>query len=114
MAHENDLHHAPATLRLLTQNLRLIDDHVRTDPAANALFLALLTHDKNPTPALRIMNETGVLAAFLPEWQPIVGRMQFNRYHSYTVDEHTLYAIDQLHRCGLENWGRMAPTASKI
>ena len=95
VAHEHGLHHAPATLRLISQNLRLIDGD---DPAANALFLQLLTHEKNPTLALRTMNETGVLAAFLPEWQSIVGRMQFNRYHSYTVDEHTLYAVDQLHK----------------
>ena len=95
VAHEQGLQHAPATLRLISQNLRLIDGK---DAAANALFLKLLTHEKNPTLALRTMNETGVLAAFLPEWQPIVGRMQFNRYHSYTVDEHTLYAVDELHK----------------
>ena len=105
VAHEHGLHHAPATLRLLTQNLRLIDGAVRNDPGANALFLSLLTHEKNPVAALRLMNETGVLAAFLPEWQPIVGRMQFNRYHSYTVDEHTLYAVDQLHRLWAQDLG---------
>ena len=95
VAHEHALHHAPAALRLISQNLRLIDGD---DADANALFLRLLTHEKNPTLALRTMNETGVLAAFLPEWQSIVGRMQFNRYHSFTVDEHTLYAVDQLHK----------------
>ena len=105
VAHERGLPHAPSSLRLMTQNLRLIDDDLRNSEAANRLFLNLLMHDKNPTLALRTMNETGILAAFLPEWESIVGLMQFNRYHHYTVDEHTLHAIDQLHQLSAGNLG---------
>ena len=97
VAHERGLVHAPSTLRIMTQNLRLIDADLKASAQANALFLRLLCHKRNPILALRTMNEIGLLSIFLPEWASIVGRMQFNRYHHYTVDEHTLHVIDQLH-----------------
>ncbi len=98
VAHEHGLAHAPSALRLISQNLSLIDPAFKAQATANRQFLDLLTHASNPTLAFKTMNETGVLAAFLPEWAPIVGLMQFNRYHSYTVDEHTLRALDQAHQ----------------
>ena len=114
VAHEHGLVHAPSSLRLISQNLRLIDPDLKSSAEANALFLSLLTHAKNPTLALRTMNETGVLAAFLPEWESIVGLMQFNRYHHYTVDEHTLHAIDQLHRLRAGDLGDVTATVHDI
>ena len=114
VAHEQGLVHAPSTLRLLTQNLRLIDEELQSSAEANALFLKLLTHEKNPTLSLRTMNETGVLSAFLPEWASIVGRMQFNRYHHYTVDEHTLHAIDQLHQLKVSGLGDVTEPVHQV
>lgn len=114
VAHEKGLSHAPSTLRLISQNLSLIDDKFRHNPQANRLFLDLLTHANNPKLALRTMNETGVLATFLPEWASIVGLMQFNRYHSYTVDEHTLYAIDQLHQLRASDLGDMTKPVHEL
>ncbi len=88
----------PEAMRLVASNLHLIDDAMREDPDAAALFLDLLLEQGNPERALRRMNELGVLSAFLPEFEPIVAMMQFNVYHSYTVDEHTIQCISNLAR----------------
>jgi len=86
----------PDAMRLVTANLDLIDDDMRTSKEARKLFLDLLLKHGNPERALRRMNELGVLSAFVPEFEPIVAMMQFNMYHSYTVDEHTIQCIVNL------------------
>jgi [protein-PII] uridylyltransferase len=86
----------PDAMRLIAANLPLIDDEMRADPEANRIFLDLMLRHGNPERALRRMNELGVLAAFMPEFEPIVAMMQFNVYHSYTVDEHTIQCISNL------------------
>ncbi|MEM7546955.1 MAG: [protein-PII] uridylyltransferase [Pseudomonadota bacterium] len=88
----------PNAHRMVARKLDLIDDEMRHDPTANAKFLGLLVDSGDPERALRRMNETGVLGAFVPEFDRIVSMMQFNMYHSYTVDEHTIYAIGSLNR----------------
>ncbi|MEZ5716243.1 MAG: [protein-PII] uridylyltransferase [Paracoccaceae bacterium] len=88
----------PDAMRLVTANLHLIDDRVRNDKEANRIFLGLLLKHGNPERALRRMNELGVLSAFIPEFEPIVAMMQFNMYHSYTVDEHTIQVIAQFEK----------------
>src|SRR5690606_3136115 len=80
-------------LRLIWQSLRLIDETVRNDPEANRIFLALLTAPGNPEATLRRMNEAGVLGRFVPEFGAVVSMMQFNMYHSYTVDEHLIRTV---------------------
>ncbi|WP_299610914.1 [protein-PII] uridylyltransferase [uncultured Tateyamaria sp.] len=86
----------PDAMRTIKSNLHLIDDDMRNTPEAQRLFLDLLLKHGNPERALRRMNELGVLAAFIPEFEPIVAMMQFNMYHSYTVDEHIIQCIAQL------------------
>jgi len=86
----------PDAMRLIAANLHLIDDGMRNDPEAAKIFLGLLLKHGNPERALRRMNELGVLAAFIPEFEPVVAMMQFNMYHSYTVDEHTIQCISTL------------------
>ena len=88
----------PDAMRLVTANLHLIDDSLRENREAQQIFLDLLLKHGNPERALRRMNELGVLAAFLPEFEPIVAMMQFNMYHSYTVDEHTIQVISNFSR----------------
>ncbi len=88
----------PDAMRLVTANLHLIDDGLRENREAQQIFLDLLLKHGNPERALRRMNELGVLAAFLPEFEPIVAMMQFNMYHSYTVDEHTIQVISNFSR----------------
>ncbi|MDQ2094667.1 [protein-PII] uridylyltransferase [Rhodobacteraceae bacterium 10Alg 79] len=88
----------PDAMRLVTANLDLIDDAMRADKEANRIFLGLLLKHGNPERALRRMNELGVLSAFIPEFAPIVAMMQFNMYHAYTVDEHTIQVISHFNR----------------
>lgn len=96
----------PEAMRLVSANLDLIDDDMRNDKEARRIFLDLLLKHGNPERSLRRMNEMGVLAAFIPEFEPIVAMMQFNMYHSYTVDEHTIQVISnfaQIERHELED-----------
>ena len=87
----------PAAVRLLRQSLRLIDDKLRNDPEANRIFLEMLCSDaNNPEPALRRMNEAGVLGRFVPEFGRVVSMMQFNMYHHFTVDEHLIRTLGVL------------------
>jgi [protein-PII] uridylyltransferase len=94
--HDLDIH--PRALRWIAQSLRCIDRKLRADPKANALFMEMLTSPKDPETTLRRMNEAGVLGRFLPDFGRIVAQMQYNMYHHYTVDEHTIFAIGVLHR----------------
>ena len=86
----------PDALRRVAASLSLIDDRLRADPEANRIFLELLLSHNNPERALRLMNEVGVLGAFIPQFGRIVAMMQFNMYHYYTVDEHIIRTISTL------------------
>lgn len=88
----------PDAMRTIAANLRLIDDEMRRDPEAVRIFFDMLLKHPEPDRALRRMNEIGVLGAFVPEFEPIVAMMQFNMYHHFTVDEHTIQCITHLSR----------------
>jgi [protein-PII] uridylyltransferase len=105
LAQERDLDIHPEALRAVTQNLKRIGPELREDPAANALFMAILTSRKQPAKALRRLNEAGVLGRFLPEFGRVIAQMEHSLYHVYTVDEHTIQAIGVLHE--IEN-GQLA------
>ena len=104
----------PDAMLLVTANLDLINDAMRADPEAQKLFLDLMLKHGNPERALRRMNELGVLAAFIPEFEPIVAMMQFNMYHHYTVDEHTIQCISHLARIERRELIEELPIASSI
>ena len=93
VAEEHDLDIHPHALRLITHNLRLIDNNLRADPEANRLFMEILTSRKDPEVALRRLNEAGVFGRFVPDFGRVVAQMQYDMYHIYTVDEHTIFAI---------------------
>lgn len=94
-AHGLDIH--PHTLQSVARNLKLIDDTLRHDAEANQLFLDILLSEHGPEATLRRMSEAGVLGRFIPDFGRVVGQTQFNMYHVYTVDEHTLVALGILH-----------------
>ncbi|QYX56500.1 [protein-PII] uridylyltransferase [Roseovarius sp. SCSIO 43702] len=104
----------PDAMRLVTANLDLITPELRARPEAARLFLGLLLKHGNPERALRRMNELGMLAAFIPEFEPIVAMMQFNMYHHYTVDEHTIQCISYLSRIERGRLTEELPIASSI
>ncbi|WP_209598621.1 [protein-PII] uridylyltransferase [Ruegeria sp. HKCCSP351] len=104
----------PDAMRLVSANLHLIDDEMRCDKEAQRIFLDLMLKHGNPERALRRMNELGVLSAFLPEFEHIVAMMQFNMYHSYTVDEHTIQCIVNLAQIERGELVESLPLASSI
>ncbi len=87
----------PLAMRAAARDAKLVDD-VRTSPSANALFLDILTSPRDPELVLRWMNEAGVFGRFVPDFARVVAQMQFDMYHHYTVDEHTIRAIGLLAR----------------
>lgn len=93
VADANDLDIHPAALGETARRAKDIDAAVRHDASARAAFLDVAASPHQPAAALRLMNEAGVLGRFVPEFGRIVARMQFNMYHHFTVDEHTLRAI---------------------
>ncbi len=86
----------PAAMRAASRDAGLIDREVRADPRANALFMEVLTSIHHPELVLRWMNEAGVFGRFVPDFGRVVAQMQFDMYHHYTVDEHSIRAIGLL------------------
>lgn len=91
------------TVRLIRQHLYLIDDNFRNDTVVLQLFIDIFRQSHGLTHQLSRMNRFGVLAAYLPNFQSIVGRMQFDLFHIYTVDEHILMVIRNLRQFTLKN-----------
>ncbi len=86
-----DLH--PDAFTAVTRALRLVTSKLRRDPEAATAMLDILARGRRTYRTLTLMNESGLLGRFVPEFGRIVAQMQFNMYHSYTVDEHTLRAV---------------------
>jgi len=114
VADQRDLDIHPAALGEAARRLRSITPLVRRDPAARESFLNVATSHRHPAEALRLMNEAGVLGRFVPEFGRIVAQMQFNMYHHFTVDEHTLNAVGYI--SDIERGGRQAdhPLSTEI
>lgn len=106
-----DIH--PFALKEISRHIRHIDT-LRDDELANQLFIEILTSRKNPALTLRRMNESGVLGRFIPDFGKIIALMQFDRYHYFTVDEHTLHCIDMLHKMEGGDLKEEAPIASNL
>lgn len=102
------------TIRLIRKNLHLIDDTFRQNKAANHLFIEIFRQSHGITSELRRMNRYGILAAYLPSFANIVARMQYDLFHIYTVDEHTLFVIRNLRRFSLERHRDELPFCSDV
>jgi len=114
LADKYELEIHPLTMRQAGRDCRLIDGRVREDARANSLFLDVLTSPRNPEMVLRWMNEAGVFGRFMPDFGRVVAQMQFDMYHHYTVDEHSLRAIGLLSRIEKGDLAEDHPLASKI
>ncbi|MBP2159836.1 MULTISPECIES: [protein-PII] uridylyltransferase [Asticcacaulis] len=109
---ELDLH--PDAFTAIARNLTLVTPSLRRDPKAARLFLDLLVRGRNPYRILSLMSETGLLGRYIPEFGRIVAQTQFNMYHAYTVDEHTLRAIDIIHGVDTGRYKADHPLATAI
>ena len=99
LAREKDLRGvSAATIRAIRDHLYLVDDDFRQSEEVNRHFLALLRQPQGVYTQLQRMNRYGLLAAYLPAFGNIVGRMQYDLFHVYTVDQHTLFVVRNLRR----------------
>jgi [protein-PII] uridylyltransferase len=114
IADQRDLDLHPDAFTAATRALSLITSKVRRDPATAALFLDVLARGRDPRRTLELMNEAGVLGRYLPEFGRIVAQMQFNMYHSYTVDEHTLRAVGVIANIAAGRMAEEHPLATTI
>lgn len=103
-----------STIRLVRAHRHLIDDAFRRDIRARSLFMEILKQPEGVTHALRRMNRYGILARYVPEFGNIVGRMQFDLFHVYTVDEHTLRVIRNLRRFAIAEHKHEFPLCSGV
>jgi [protein-PII] uridylyltransferase len=122
VARDRNLELHPLAIRSLIQNERRAVE-LRSDPKAAALFMDLMCgkepdHHRGQHPDgarwLSILNETGFLGRFIPDWARIVGQMQFDTYHVFTVDEHTIEAIRVLNMLERGELAEVAPVATSL
>jgi [protein-PII] uridylyltransferase len=102
------------TIRLLREHLHRIDHAFRQDIACRSLFMEILRQPRGVTHELRRMNAYGVLGAYIPAFGRIVGQMQHDLFHVYTVDEHTLFVVRNLRRFTVAEFRDEFPMASDI
>lgn len=107
-----DIH--PRAHLALSRALPYCGHHLPTDALSNQLFLHLLLEKKSTDITLRRMNEMGVLGALIPEFGRIVGQMQYDGYHTYTVDEHTLVAVANLATIESGAWIEHLPLSTEL
>jgi len=88
----------PQSIRIIHAHLHIIDDNYRATRRHQKIFMNIMSESHGITHALRRMNRYGILAAWIPEFANIVGRMQFDLFHAYTVDDHTLRVISMVRR----------------
>ncbi len=103
-----------STVRQLRSNLRLIDEDFRRDPECRKTFLEIFRYQKGLTHALRRMSAYGLLGAFFPAFGRVVGQMQHDLFHVYTVDAHSLFVVRNLRRLDIPEHRHEFPLLSKL
>ncbi|MFO1426766.1 MAG: [protein-PII] uridylyltransferase [Steroidobacteraceae bacterium] len=103
-----------STIRDIGRNLWLIDEEFRQNPRNHRLFLDILRAPAGVTHELRRMNTYGVLGRYIPSFGRIVGRMQYDLFHAYTVDAHTLFVLSNLRRLAIPRYDHELPQLSAI
>jgi len=102
------------TLRALWRARRLIDDDFRSDPANRAAFLALFKQPRGLVHEFRRMNHFGILGRYLPNFGRIVGQMQHDLFHVYTVDQHILQVMRNMRRFTMDEFAHEYPVCSRL
>ncbi|MGQ0696813.1 MAG: [protein-PII] uridylyltransferase [Panacagrimonas sp.] len=102
------------TVRLILRDSRLMTAEVRDDVRARALFIEMFREGRGLTRNLRRMNRYGVLGRYLPAFGKVVGLMQYDLFHTLTVDEHTLYVVRNLRRFAMERFRHEMPFCSSL
>ena len=103
-----------STIRAIGKSLWLIDEEFRQNPRHHRLFLEILRAPVGVTHELRRMNTYGVLGRYIPAFGRVVGRMQYDLFHAYTVDAHTLFVVSNLRRFAIPRYDHELPEASRV
>jgi [protein-PII] uridylyltransferase len=102
------------TIRLIGTHALLIDEEFRQNPRHHRLFMEILCAPVGVTHELRRMNLYGVLGRYIPAFGRVVGRMQYDLFHAYTVDAHTLFVVSNLRRLAMPKFNDEFPALSQI
>ncbi len=102
------------TIRLIGAHVWLIDEEFRQNPRHHRLFMDILCAPVGVTHELRRMNLYGVLGRYIPSFGRVVGRMQYDLFHAYTVDAHTLFVVSNLRRLAIPKFNDELPALSQI
>ncbi len=103
-----------ATLRALWRARRRLDARLRRDPLARLLFVQILQQRRGIVHEFRRMNQYDVLGGYMPEFGRIVGQMQHDLYHAYTVDQHILMVLRNLRRFSMPEFAHEFPLCSQL
>ncbi|MBF0155760.1 MAG: [protein-PII] uridylyltransferase [Magnetococcales bacterium] len=104
----------PETLRLAARDVGLIDRRFRESPETSALFLKMLNGKQAVAWVLRRMNSIGMLGRYLPEFGRVIGQTQHDLFHVYTVDEHTILAVEALRNLKAGKLQKELPLPTKL
>jgi [protein-PII] uridylyltransferase len=102
------------TIRLIGTHVSLIDEEFRQNPRHHRLFMEILCAPVGVTHEMRRMNLYGVLGRYIPAFGRVVGRMQYDLFHAYTVDAHTLFVVSNLRRLAMPKFNDEFPNLSQI
>jgi [protein-PII] uridylyltransferase len=102
------------TIRLIGTHVSLIDEEFRQNPRHHRLFMEILCAPVGVTHEMRRMNLYGVLGRYIPAFGRVVGRMQYDLFHAYTVDAHTLFVVSNLRRLAMPKFNNEFPALSQI
>jgi len=114
VAQHHDVELSARAQRLIRQKLALVDDAFRADPEAGAVFRQILSSPTRVYRSLQLMDETGLLGAYIPEFAHLVGMWQQDLYHTYTVDVHSLFLVEQLRRIQRGRYRKELPLATEL
>ncbi len=114
VAQEREVPLTRKALRLIRENLHFVNDAYREDPECIAIFLRILNSERRVMRSLMAMNEVGLLARFLPEWEQIVYRWQHVMYHTYTVDVHSIFLVEELRRLWIGRYEKQQPELTEL
>jgi len=102
------------TIRAIRDHRYLIDEKFHRDLRCRSLFMEIIRQPAGLGNELKRMNQYGVLAAYLPLFGNIVGQMQHDLFHVYTVDEHTLFVVRNMRRFAIPEYANEFPMCSEL
>ena len=114
VAQDEDVGLTRKAQRLIREQLYLVDEAFRRDDRARATFFRILESPRRVMRSLMAMNEAGLLGAFLPEWEHVVCRWQHVMYHTYTIDVHSIFLVEELRRLWLGRYAQGLPELTDL